>query len=285
MKNNFKKFIKSVKNLFDIFYSILRRRITLKYGLIRIKSLLTFTGRRFIDGVNWQIYHKHYAEELNIITKSNTILIPDGEIYFFENKIRYKDINTKPLLPNHELLYETILKINTKIILEAGCGGGDHLFNLHRLNAGLKLKAIELSQGQLDLFKDRHPTLFQNTNPFLLDLTSPNLVLPDADLVFTQAVLMHISEKDNRFFTAFKNLFDSKISHVVLMENWSQHHFLNYAKYIIKQKHDWNAANFYFNVSEKNSRTRCLVISKEELDFPLLQTYEDLLQGDKLESH
>jgi len=285
MKNYYKKFYKSAKNLFDIFYSIVSRRITLKYGFIRIKSLLTFTGRRFIDGVDWQNYHKDYAEELNIITKSYTILIPDREIYFFENKIRYKDKKTKPLLPNHELLYETILKINTKIVLEAGCGGGDHLFNLQRLNDGLKLKAIELSKGQLDLFKDRHPTLFQSTNPVLLDLTNPNLVLPDADLVFTQAVLMHISEKDNRFFTALKNLFDSRISHVVLMENWSQHHFLKYAKNIIKQNHDWSAANFYFNVSDKNPRTRCLVISKKELDFPLLQTYEDLLQGDKLESH
>ncbi len=55
---------------------------------------MLFTCRRFIDGVDWGQYHKHYVEELKITERTNTILVSGEEIDFYENKI---DIRKKVL--------------------------------------------------------------------------------------------------------------------------------------------------------------------------------------------
>jgi SAM-dependent methyltransferase len=279
------KLYRSIYNLADIFFSVATRRITLKYGFIRLSSLVLFTGRRFVDGVNWGQYHKHYVEELKITKRTHTILVSREEIDFYENRIRYKKTNIKPLIMNHELLYETILKLNVTSVLEAGCGGGDHLHNLHELSESLALNGIDYLDSQLKTFENRNPVLYSLVKPSQLDLTQPNLDLPPVELIFTQAVLMHISERNNRFMTAFENLFQSKCTYIVLMENWNQHNFFMSAQYILKHNHAWRSAQFYYNFSDRDPQTRCLIISKKVLNFPVLRSYDDLLQGEDLAPH
>jgi len=219
-----------------------------------------------------------------MIQRTNTILIEKSEIDFDGSEIRYKSINSLPLLPGHHLLYETILNLEARKVLEVGCGGGDHLHNLQSLKPDLVLFGVDRSINQLDLFRKRHPALTKMIDPKVLDLTEPNSNLPKVDLIFSQAVLMHISEAENRFYISFKNLF-AQNSHIVLLENWTQHNFLDSARKIINEDQNWAGAKLYFTQSKSDPKVKCLVISKNDLNLKRLDKYEDMLSGSKVIGH
>lgn len=285
MTNIFSQVRKTLSNLFDIFVSVVSKKITLRYGFRRLKSQLLFTGKRFIDGVNWDIYHKDYIEELRLIEKTNTTLIDGENISFLDGRIIFKNLNTLPLLLGHKLLYETICNLPANKILEVGCGGGDHLYNLHQLKLDSILFGVDRSKEQLSLFEKRHKFFKSKVKTYVYDLTESNLELPKVDLIFTQAVLMHISEVNNRFFVAFNNLFTESNSFIVLMENWTQHNFLETVHKIIKDHKFWSSAKIYFTESENDPSVKCMVISKNDLGLPKLTTYEQMLSGEKLMIH
>ena len=272
-------------NLVDIFVSVVLGKITLRYGLKRLKSQLLFTGKRFIDGVNWDNYHKDYIEELRLIEKTNTILLKGKNVDFDDGRITFKDVNTLPLLVGHKLLYETICSLSANKILEVGCGGGDHLYNLQQLKSNLTLFGVDRSNEQLKIFEKRHNIFFGKVKTYVRDLTQIDLELPNVDLIFSQAVLMHISERDSRFFVAFNNLFTESNSYIVLMENWTQHNFLETARKIIKNHLSWSSAKIYFTESDVNPLTKCMVISQKELDLRTLLDYDQMLSGANLEVH
>ena len=284
MKSVVTQFISGIRNLFDIFRSVFSREITIRYGLRRLKSQILLVGRRFVDGVDWENYHKDYAEELRMIQRTNTILIEKSEIDFDGSEIRYKSINSLPLLPGHHLLYETILNLDARKVLEVGCGGGDHLHNLHSLKPDLVLFGVDRSVDQLDLFRKRHAVLAKEIDPQVLDLTEPDSRFPNVDLIFSQAVLMHISEAENRFYTSFKNLF-AQNKYIVLLENWTQHNFLDAAHKIINEEQNWAGAKFYFTQSKSDPKVKCIVISKSDLNLQRLLKYEDMLSGSKVLGH
>ena len=128
-----KKVKRSVQNLIQTLTAFLTGTISLKYAYYRISSQITFVGKRYIDGVNWKKYNKHYSEELKIIEKVNTLLITAQDFEVVNSKVILKSLDKLPLHPNAQLLYETILKLHPNSILEVGCGGGDHLANLKTL--------------------------------------------------------------------------------------------------------------------------------------------------------
>ena len=276
---------KTLLNLFDIFVSVISKKITLRYGFRRLKSQLLFTGKRFIDGVNWDNYHKDYIEELRLIEKTNTTLLDGKNLSFVDGRISFKNVNTLPLLVGHKLLYETICNLPTNKILEVGCGGGDHLYNLQQLKDDSILFGVDRSKEQLSLFEKRHKFFKSKIKTYVYDLTQSNLELPKVDLIFTQAVLMHISEVNNRFFIAFNNLFTESNSYIVLMENWTQHNFLETAHKIIKDHKFWSSAKIYFTESEIVPSVKCMVISKNDLGLRKLTNYEQMLSGEKLMIH
>lgn len=285
MKNIFNQVRKTLLNLYDIFISVISKKITFRYGFRRLKSQLLFTGKRFIDGVNWDNYHKDYREELRLIEKTNSTLLESKNIEFVNGRITFKNVNTLPLLVGHKLLYETICNLPANKILEVGCGGGDHLYNLQQLNEDSILFGVDRSKGQLFLFEKRHKSLKNKVKTYVYDLTQPNLELPKVDLIFTQAVLMHISEINNRFFVAFSNLFTESNSYIVLMENWTQHDFLETVHKIIEGHELWSSAEIYFTESEIDPSVKCMVISKNDLGLRKLTNYEQMLSGEKLMIH
>jgi trans-aconitate methyltransferase len=219
-----------------------------------------------------------------MIQRTNTILIEKSEIDFYGGEIRYKSINSLPLLPGHHLLYETILNLDARKVLEVGCGGGDHLHNLQSLKPDLILFGVDRSIDQLDLFRKRHPTLAKEIQPQDLDLTESDSKLPNVDLIFSQAVLMHISEAEDRFYTSFKNLF-AQNKYIVLLENWTQHNFLDAAHKIINEEQNWVGAKVYFSQSRIDRKMNCIVISKNDLNLPELNEYEQILSGNKVIGH
>jgi trans-aconitate methyltransferase len=279
------RLIKKSKNsamwLLNTVYEAITGKVTLKYAVIKIWSQLTFVGKRFTDGVNWKSYNKHYLEELKITEKTNTLLIKDEEIVFYNGRIKYNKENIKPLIVNHELLYGTILNLNPAAVLEVGCGAGDHLANLKSLKSNLECHGVDLLSKQIDSLNLRHPN--NKFNLTVADLTLRGCLLPETELVFTHAVLMHISEKENRYQNALENIFNAAQKHVVLLENWSQHDFFKDVNAYLRNQPEWK---IYFETSSRDQQTRIMIISKMNLSiFRPLATYDDLLLGGKVIFH
>ena len=275
-----KKVKRSVQNLIETLTAVLTGTISLKYAYYRISSQITFVGKRYIDGVNWKKYNKHYSEELKIMEKVNTLLITAQDFEVINGKVRLKNSNKLPLHPNAQLLYETILKLHPRSLLEVGCGGGDHLANLKTLIPELEVYGVDLLDKQVEFLSSRHPQ-----NDFKLevvDISKKGVILPNVDVIYTQAVLMHITEKDLRFYNSMENLLNSEAKHLIFAENWSQHDFFETVNQItspIKWK-------MYFNVLEGNEKTRLMIISKDqELSFQPLLDYNQLLLDNCLKVH
>jgi trans-aconitate methyltransferase len=275
-----KKVKKSVQNLIETLTSVLTGTISLKYAYYRILSQITFVGKRYIDGVNWKKYNKHYSEELKIIEKVNTLLINAKDIEVVAGKVNLKNPNQLPLHPNAQLLYETILKLHPSSILEVGCGGGDHLANLKTLIPELKVYGVDLLDKQIEFLNNRHP---QNDFELkVVDISKNGVIFPSVDVIYTQAVLMHITEKNLRFYNSMENLLNSSAKHLILVENWSQHDFFETVKQIASS----NKWKMYFNFLEGNEKTRLMIISKDEqLSFQPLLDYTQLLLDNRLSVH
>ena len=250
-----------------------------------MKSQITFVGLRYIDGVNWEKYHLDYAEELRVIQKTNSTLINLNDIEIQNNRIINKNPKTLPLLAGHKLLYETILTLNPTSILEIGCGGGDHLYNLQVLNPKFLLAGVDRSTNQINFLRQRHPKLSQTLNLECIDLTMSGVLLPKTSLIFTQAVLMHISEKDSRFQTALENLFLSDSEIILLMENWTQHDFFSSVRDLISKITSWNGAKMFYVESDLDNTIRAMVISKIRTNFIPLIDYDQLLGSKKILPH
>lgn len=271
---------RSVQNLIETFTATLTGTISLKYAYYRISSQITFVGKRYIDGVNWKKYNKHYSEELKIIEKVHTLLITAQDFEVVNSKVILKSSDKLPLHPNAQLLYETILKLHPNSILEVGCGGGDHLLNLKTLIPELEVYGVDLLDKQIEFCNKRHPQ-----NDFKLsvvDISKKGVIFPNVDVIYTQAVLMHITEKDLRFYNSMKNLLNSSAKHLIFVENWSQHDFFE----TVKQITPVNKWKMYFNFLEGNEKTRLMIISKDEqLSFQPLLDYTQLLLDNHLSVH
>jgi trans-aconitate methyltransferase len=260
---------------------MLSGKVTFKYACIKIWSQLTLVGKRFTDGVNWSAYNGHYLEELKFTSKKNTLIIQKDKVSVIDGKLQLVDPKMKPLILSHQLLYETILDLKPREVLEVGCGAGDHLANLKSLIPEIKCNGVDLLQKQLDSLEIRHPN-----NDFELntgDITSPNCVLPKVELVFTHAVLMHISEKNHRFAEAIENVFNAATKHIVLVENWTQHDFMSEALRFVGKNPEWRV---YYGESDRDSRSRVMVISKERLrNQKILVDYNNLKFDETVINH
>ena len=216
-----------------------------------------------------------------MIQKTNTLIIDREEFSLIDGKISIKSSDLKPLLPSHRLLYETILELNPTEILEIGCGGGDHLANLNTLIPGVKMNGIELLEGQLGTLNSRHPG--NSFNLSLGDITSSKFIYQKTDLVFTHAVLMHITEKENRFSIALNNVLNTGSRFVVLMENWTQHNFLAGAQNFLNNNPEWKV---FFKASHHDEHARIVILSKIELpSFLPLTNYSELSTDNRLRPH
>ena len=275
-----KKVKNSIQNLIDTLVEVLIGKISLKYAYYKISSQITFVGKRYIDGVNWKKYNKHYSEELKIIEKVNTLLITAQDFEVVNSKIRFKDPNKLPLHPNAQLLYETVLKLHPSSILEVGCGGGDHLANLKTLIPELEVYGVDLLDKQIEFLDKRHPQNDFKLN--VVDISKNGVIFPSVDIIYTQAVLMHITEKDLRFYNSMENLLNSSSKHLIFVENWSQHNFFETVKEITPP----NKWKMYFNYLEGNEKTRLMIISRDDqLSFYPLLDYNQLLLDNRLSVH
>jgi len=151
------------------------------------------------------------------------------------------------------------------------------------LNKKFRLFGIDRSSKQIKTLKKRHPNLKVSLK--IKDITKRNYKIQNADLIYTQAVLMHISETKNRFNYALHNILKSSKNHIIFIENWKSHHFLDEINKIIKNNQRFKSYKIYFIKLYKDRSVKAVILSKSILPFPKLINYDQLLQGESLRTH
>ncbi|HEX75392.1 MAG TPA: class I SAM-dependent methyltransferase [Dehalococcoidia bacterium] len=230
-----------------------------------------------VDDFNWGKYHMVYECEVMNLTRKRTLVLSKDEYQIIEGKILLNP-TLLPLHPNSKLLYETIYHLNPKSILEVGVGGGDHIHNLHLLLPEARFYGVEISQNQIDFLLSRHPDLKNICKLAVQDITRKDKLntFERVDLVYTQAVLMHI-KRGNRHIDALRNMFNISSNHIVLVEDWGSHDFFGDTTKISKEcDFPWPELNIYKNDSGEQI---LMILSKEELEeFSPLRNGEELLK-------
>ena len=227
------------------------------------------------DDFNWKTYNDHYQDELLEIEQTNTLKLKEGDYTFKDGNLSKKN-DILPLHTNHRLLYETIILLNPKKVIEFGCGGGDHLKNLILLAPDIGFYGCDRSIEQLNFALQRSPTLTGKTLEF--DITMPlSSKLPKVDVAYTQAVIMHI-KTGNGHIVGLANMFKVASKQIVLMENWTQHPFLADIQNLFDQGMiPWAKIHFYFRrAPEAGNKPHIMVVSSEPLDFEPLTSYSQL---------
>jgi|RhiMethySRZTD1v2_1073278.scaffolds.fasta_scaffold335559_1 SAM-dependent methyltransferase len=228
------------------------------------------------DDYDWKLYHLDYSAQIAAIAKTHTQKLNHDDFSFSDGKLQLRP-GLLPLHPNHTVLYETIGALGAKSTLEVGCGGGDHLHNLSMLFPSMNVRGVDRSDGQLSFLRARSPHLAGKIE--VMDATlPPSNRMPSADVVYSQAVIMHI-QAGNGHRVALSNMFRMAERAVVLMENFKRHSFVDDITNMKEEgRIEWPEVHFY--VRNFEGRPHILIASKVTLDgFEPLGSYQRLIDA------
>jgi SAM-dependent methyltransferase len=245
-------------------------------ALYRVKKFFNMirTGKKAADEFDWKYYADLYRDGLKDVEKDHTLALKSGD-YVFENGTLILKKDIKPLHPNYHIIYETILQLKPVSVMEIGCGGGDHLHNLSILFPDIRLHGFDISAGQVEFLKRRHPDLKAWISRYNITIEPRLLDLPEVDIVYTQAVIMHIRQNH---LNALTNLFSIAKKQIVLMENWKRHDFMTDIQTLFqKKKLPWEKLHFYYRESPFTKKPHLMIVSGQELpQYPVLTDYRIL---------
>lgn len=183
-----------------------------------------------------------------------------------------------PIHPNQCVILEAIGQLAPETVHEVGCGGGDHLANAATLFPKLTVTGGDRGATQLDLALQRHPELAGKIG--VQDITMPfSRHWPRADLVYTQAVLMHIHTAVSHF-VALANLVRIARKYVLLAENLQCHNFVRDILALHEGGHfEWDDLHLYqFNASTGSSG---ILMSRVTLDLEPLTSDQQIRENVK----
>ncbi len=244
----------------------------------RYKIRAFFTSKENNDDYNWDLYNDHYRIEVLACQKDFTLILEPEDYEFSKEQFIQKNTKKHPLSPNHRILYEVLLQLNSQSVLEVGCGGGDHLRNLNLLMPETEIFGFDLSEDQLSYLKERHPNLQVSVSQNDITLPYSNL-LPKVETVYSQAVIMHI-QTANAHLVSLTNMFRMASKHVVLMENWTRHRFMDDIQMLFERKMiPWKNIHFYYKFSPELNKPHLMIVSQNEIrlkGFEPLENYDIL---------
>lgn len=233
------------------------------------------------DMFNWSLYNLHYRGEIKKDAKNYTLKLKIGDYNFVNLNLIKINKNIKPLHQNWRLVYETIMQLSPRSVLELGCGNGMHLNNIKTLSPNIKLYGIDRSEDQIKFLYECYPNIDATT--MVMDATKAwdTGKTPLVDLSFTQAVIMHIHTGQTHLI-ALQNLFNTSNKYVILMERWKNHQFMDDIKKLQNKKIiRWENIYFYYRISPETSRPHIMICSKEKLNYPELTNY-NILNTEKI---
>ena len=239
----------------------------------RIKKLAKtiFTGKVSKDDYEWDFYADLIREGIKDASSQNTHIIGPGDYVFQDGRLEL-DSDILPINPNYQIIYETILQLQPKSIMDIGCGFGDSLHNIHILYPEGQLFGIDISPGVLKALRERHPTLNAKVQQCSIKMPPAQLDLPKVDLAYTNAVIMHIRVDH---LNALTNLFQIATTQVLLMENWKRHEFMADIQSLYDQKKlPWEGLYFHYRESHVLKKPHLMIVSPHRLpQYPVLTDY------------
>jgi len=181
-----------------------------------------------------------------------------------------------PVHPNQLLILEAIGQLAPASVHEAGCGGGDHVAAVKALYPDISVTGGDRGRTQLELAVQRHPELRGQLG--LQDITMPySKSWPRADLVYTQAVVMHVHTAVSHF-VALSNLVAMAERFVVLVENAQCHNFVSDIQNLAEGGHlAWDTCFIYR--FDGSTGARAILLSRDKLDRRALRSDVELRDG------
>lgn len=183
---------------------------------------------------NWENYTEDYSNQIaNEMSKVHSLFITKFQIHY--GNIWFRDADN--LHPNWKEIYNFVIEKKIQSVFECGCGSGQHLKNINIINPSVELNGCDLLQSQLDFgINGLH------IEPFILkNVTTTDLSIDGAyqkfnktvDMVYTQAVLMHLNT--TKAISFLTNMLMLSHKYVLLIERPNDHDFLAYFD-LIKEK-------------------------------------------------
>ena len=247
-------------------------------SLTMLKRLFYKKRRFYDDDFDWDKYTvDSYARRLkgDIESEYDTKFDPSkAEIEFASGCVHLKGKN---LHPNHQLLLDATAFLKPTSVHEVGCGGGDHVANINRLFPECTVSGGDRALTQLEMAINRHPELKGKLG--LQDITMPySSKWPKADLVYSQAVIMHIHTAVSHL-VALSNMFRCAKKHVLLVENTQCHNFVEDIMALHCGGHlPWPNMKLYIF---ERYRARGILASNQTLDLQVLSSDTQLREGIK----
>ena len=243
-----------------------------------LKRLLYKKRRFYDDDFDWDNYtNDSYERRLkgDIESKYVTnVQSSQAEIDFAAGCVF---LNGAEMHPNHHLLLDAIAYLKPTSVHEIGCGGGDHVANISRLFPNCAVSGGDRGLTQLEMATDRHPELQGKLG--LQDITMPHSShWPKVDLVYSQAVLMHIHTAVSHL-VALSNMFNCAKKYVLLVENYQCHNFVEDIIALRSGGHlPWH--NMQLHIFERHG-ARGILASNQTLDLPVLSSDTQIREGIK----
>jgi len=182
----------------------------------------------------------------------------------------------EPIHPNPHLILEMIGQLAPASVHEVGCGGGDHVANAMTLFPDVAVTGGDRGETQLDLAISRHPKLKGLVG--LQDITMPfSSQWPQAELVYSQAVVMHIHTAVSHF-AALANMVRMAQKYVLLLENQQCHNFVRDIQALFEGGHlEWDTLHIHLVTGSTGARG--ILLSKTRLEYPVLRSDVQIRDG------
>ena len=242
-----------------------------------LRQLLYKQRKYYDDDFDWNNYTEDsYHRRLKQDVESEYRAISTAEQLSFDATTGTVTSLGAPIHPNQSLILEAIGQLGPESVHEVGCGGGDHIANAATLFPDVAVTGGDRGHTQLELALHRHPELSGQVG--LQDITMPwSDQWPRVDMVYTQAVIMHIHTAVSHF-VALANMVRMARKYVLLMENQQCHNFVSDLKKLNAGGHfDWDEMHLYrFDGSAGAS---AILLSRDPLDLPVLSDDTQIRQG------
>jgi hypothetical protein len=251
--------------------------------LYRLYEKIRKLARLFrpLDDYDWSRYNIRYRAELEWSNRFFTLDLSEVDFKWVDHLI-YLPGDCKPLNLTNRCVWEAIGNLPAlNSVAEIGVGGGHYIVGLrHLLGEQVRLSAYDLSEKQLNLFKEVWPNACQKITTGILDITASPIPTADRpDCVYATTVLMHI-QRPNAYRAALDHFVTSGKEYAVLMDNWNAHDYVSDLRSLIAGKPDLaGKARLYVYDSGANI---ALIISKRiEMGRP----YQQLSEANQLQKY
>jgi len=248
--------------------------------LKKIFGRLTYKNRKFYDDdFDWENYTADsYRRRISSDIEPQFSTSLEGNQFRFDSQNGTVSGLGKELHPNVQLILEAIGQLGPQSLHEVGCGGGDHVANAKTLFPEIQVTGGDRGASQLAMALERHPELEGKIG--LQDITMPfTNQWPQVDLVYSQAVLMHIHTAVSHF-VALSNLTRIARKYILLVENVQCHNFVADLSALHAGGHlAWKSLFLYY--LEGSTGARGILLSNEKLSYPELLSDEQLRVGVK----